>query len=312
MSRGPGVLQQRILGVLQLREEVPVGQLCWELAEEAKAIDDERIVGPIRSGELRPSFYSGFRRALNGLCATGSVVVSSRVLTEGNVALVYSYRTLRLEVLELRRLILPHLVRYAQDKGFNWEEVEERIVQNLDTATRLPQCQAKWATLETRLWHLGNDESLRYAVLPLIVRGSGYFGKSATSVHVPGSFAQQVKAAKDILPQDVIHELQDLYRLAFAQEDRQRVVSKGRFFAFADFGRNQKRVQLNDEALNWLVDEMPEVVKKLDGFVEGKPALEGEIDLADWVAARGHAFPQNLRALVDRRIFEEHEFARAS
>src|SRR5689334_16489630 len=118
MSRGPGAMQQRIKNRL-VHGQTSVSLLCWELAEEAGAVDIRDSVGAgIDSGVIRQSFYSGFLRALKGLGAKEEVAISSRILTSADVELVYPYKTLRLEVRELRKLVLPYLLRYGENKGF--------------------------------------------------------------------------------------------------------------------------------------------------------------------------------------------------
>jgi hypothetical protein len=313
MSRGAGAMQKRIKSKLA-NGETSVSELCWVLADEARAVEIGGSVGVgIDSGVIRPSFYSGFLRALKGLREKGEVVVSSRVLTSADVAAVYPYKTLRLEVRELRKLVLPHLVRYGDDKGFDREEVEGRILRELEGTQKLLKCQAMWARIESRLWQQGTEPSLRRVVVPLLVCGSGYFGGAGGDARAPGSLSQHLREVKTLLPEDLVDDLRALYRLAFDREDDRRVASKGRFFAFANFGRRQGGVELNEDVLHWLAREIPNVVMALNGFVEAKPTVEGEVDLmSDWVVVRGHTFPLLLRRLVDRRIFQEHEFVRAA
>lgn len=304
-------MQRRIKARVSLGE-ISVNQLCWHLAEDLGAVEVGASVGAgINSGAVRQSFYSGFLRALKGLAMKGEVVVSSRVLTIKDVAVVYPYKTLRLEVRELRTALLPHLVRYGDSKGFNQEEVEARIRTDMEGTDKLRHCRAMWARIESRLWEQGNGPLVRQIVLPLIVCGCGYFGAGGI-IQVSGSLLQHARAAKYILPEDVLEDLRALYRFAFDQDDNDRVASKGRFFAFADFGRHQGGVDLNDDVLRWLVDEVPDVVKALHGFVEEPPTREGPVDFTDWVPIRDHTFPLLLRRLVDRRIFEKHEFVRAA
>jgi hypothetical protein len=321
MSRGYGGLQQEILARLQdsaSRAEASLasaGRVCWDIAEAHGKVNVGAEIGTsgIRQGLLNTAHYKSFRRALAALERDAALVVTRRKLESfEEIAQHFQFKSKRLEIKELRRIIFAELAKHADEvRGvFQSTEVERRLVfaMHAQRPDDSAACRQEWASVERRLWALGDDADKRPLVLPLVQKGHAYFSGGRLSETVPQSLAALLRDCREILEPALVEDLRRIYVRAFPPSQKRQVITKGRLFELADFGRNHKKVTLNDDALKMILERLPQLVRSLPGFVEPPSRRDSGMAGKHWIIVSGWTFPPLLVQAVDRHIFEDVEF----
>lgn len=190
-----------------------VYEVLWKVA---------RKDGEIRRGEIRESYESSVKRALNDLVARGQAVrgASRRIGSLDALCRAYPYRTRREIVFEMRTRLLPLVKEYAA------EVPSRKAASDLEASTfwrysidKIEEFQMNWRAIDVSMRQLLSrvDVNDVNSIIDLLVRGRQLFDPSA-SVTSGRTFVEVSDVALPIVQrvdQSAAAELEHLARRMF-------------------------------------------------------------------------------------------------
>lgn len=171
MSRGPGRIQQAILGAVARHPGTSAAWLRWYVA---------RKLGRTTTEGLDRSFYSAFQRALSRLCATPRPRLKRTDRPYASVEEIvkhYPHVTLSSEVRSARQQLLPELAAIETGAKFSSSQSEAHALRRHATPdSRLVAVRA-WQSIERDILDaLGKGaENYAAALVDLLVKGRQLF-----------------------------------------------------------------------------------------------------------------------------------------
>lgn len=265
MSRGHGAVQQQILRQLRSGRVVPVNELQWLIAGHATDISD--------------AVANSFGRALRKLEGDDEVKIESRQLESfDEVVAVLPFRSRSLDVMRLRRRLLPHLSSFSSQRGGYGGADNERYVLEHTNELRWRneehwnEIERDWKSIEDGLYGLlPSKRAPHRLIVDIITRGKELFS-FATGVAHPAPLGPMLKelmaAYSTKKPPAVVRRAFEFYQRLVPRADRvaARVFSK--LLEIVNIARHGADT-IREEAAEYLLEVAPKIVRALPGHKDG-------------------------------------------
>jgi hypothetical protein len=316
MSKGPGRLQRLILDSFEGTESLQQNKLIWKLAENEDQIKITGKLGPdLEVGSIKDSFSKGIQRAINDLCSKKHLVQNQKKLLNLNqFARYYPYKTSRLEIISLRKRILPLIKEFVDRNGpvFGVGSAEIHGLQMLSESDRIQHKKAvnDWRIIEDKIISIVRDveEPLKTHFIALLMKGrqlllddrAGY-GKALIAI------MEELGEVDGLGPHELalLEQLNLFYRTHIRSLVRHNLM-KGQIYAVAGLSKGEKP-HLKTAFKEYLLRKDPSFIRGLPDHKDG--ALAGRVfavvGFGETVETR---FSGLLDKLIDRYAFSPFHF----
>lgn len=313
MSRGLGVFQKRLLAGLEKAGGTECQyKLQWKLAEdpEVGGVEETGYIGEgVRQGYLKQSFLNQFRKAIKSIPQIGTKSV--KITSLDQLYQWYPYKTSKLEILILRKLLLHLIVEESKEvwdgPRFNlvdnenfycdkllrempsdfsdmrkaWEPIEKDIIR-LDFAQMNYGENATWFELILRCNKLFLPNKFRHVII------NKSFQSIIAELRMPASSAEHSM-------HKLISKIDDFYDLYFPDETIAHLKIKNILYQAVSFP-NRGAGMLKDEIKRRLYGREKELIISLDGHKEP----EERYNWGRW----GHiTFSPHLDKIIEKHVF---------
>lgn len=305
MSSGPGILQQKILNLLGNSPSLFYNQLLWEIAFEREEIQGKSKLSPyIETGIIKKSFKENLRRSIESLENNLRISVEKRKLTDIDEAFRYfPYHTDRLEIHQLRKLMLPVLKEYITEENpqkFGNSKIEEAIILQIKKDPNFSLIKADWNKIEREIINILNHESqINDLWLRLLVRGRYLF--SSTSIKHSTSFVGLYNSLKKqnttSEENETLAHINDMVANTFDAHLWNLGKTKSIYYDMANMNQYVKD-HLKDDVKKYLLCKKRDIVASLPGH---KELPRG------WAAKRGITYSQYIDQILTRQILRNQK-----
>jgi len=280
MSSGPGILQNQILNALQPhRSYVFQNMVLWELAFARKEIAEERIISKdLKTGYIKKSFQENFRRAVKGLIKQKRVIVRKRKITDLSEALQnFTYFTSKIETHLLRKMLLPSVLEYINDRRFirrfGISKIEEELTKRF--AKRQKNLITRnWLTIERNIASILAECSQEKFELWLncMARGRYLFLNSRLKCGwaLVGICSEIKKNRRlSIFEKETLLEIEELIKSNFDRKEWEIGKLKSIYYSISNMSKRSKG-SLDDDVKKYLHEKHENLIKSLPGHKEPK------------------------------------------
>ncbi len=322
MSRGPGKIQKSILSYLENREQ-PVlrNKMLWELANHNRSITLKgNYCDSIGRGNIDSNFIKSFSRAILKLEDFEKIQISEEKFRNiEDVIQLYPYKTTKVEILQLRKNLLPYLKKYFSDSylppyggsRYSIAENEIHILQMIKSTEPnfYNKACAQWQKLENRIIlilpkHISSKKKLW---LNTLIRGRQLFlDKNIKSTYSFDSLCIELKDKIRKFSQNESNLAKKIIKfkdkiIPREVRDHHRLKSKLHTIVFLNGTSTPK---LKPEFKKYLLKEEPNIIKSMPKFFSNEDEKKGK---------RLHFhhqtnFDPTLDKLIDQYIFSNFEF----
>lgn len=315
MSKGPGKIQNSILDYLATQKEsVPENLLIWKLAEQAEVIKKKAFLDKTKflTGEIELSFYRSVNRALLALKKAGVIKRTGRKLeTFEELLQIYPFRTLKLEIQQLRQHILPMIEDYVGPSSpgqvaFKLQQIEKHLLENTWSPEQVTSATNHWTALKSLLMgEIGNFKSSeQQLLLQILMKGEELFlAKGQVKAEI--SLLQLVKiiaANSKFGGTNIKKELEKFYYTNFDQKKMRHAWVKSKLYAALGGFKSGSKPTMKTEFKKYLLDRDEMLITNLNGY---SPARRGRS--LDW-RETGEIFPPILDKVIERSVIKKFMF----
>lgn len=303
MSRGPGKLQDAILGMLRdpKQGKATIETTRWSLYEGM----GKPCLEP--GAKLPTAWNTSFQRAADTLAEHGHITITRRPLENFEECVEhYPGKTLFADKRALRCKFLPTLLEWIRDpKGIGPKygvEENERFHFKLLPEIIRKDIEIRWFRIEERLRPIyGNLQESPDNLLRLICKGSNLFRANNVEVRIALTHLIERACQERSLPEDLVDELRHLKNLFLPSHEAGILRLKSLIHEFAEVPRHGQ-CSLREETLEYLHAHQTEIVENMPGFRQ-----EASPRCISWQKTNCEYDPK-LKKLFDQTVFQKFEF----
>jgi len=313
MSKGFGKLQTDLISVIsENQNNILLNRLIWIIADKKKAIAKGNQITPdVVVGNIDQSFYKSIQRSIITL-EKDSHIKRTKIKVQDlqDVIDYYPYKTTRLEILSLRKILLPELVKYIDNNhkyDLSLYDIEKRQILLLKESdiTKYNNCISEWRTIQNLIIQLLNKKtSIQSELLTSIfIKGMELFVDRDASYKQ--SFEALVEkltksAVIDNTPESILVSRIKIFKdHYFKIEHINYSLTKGQLYNVAELG-GKGSASLKNNVKDYLLQSHESLIRNLPGHKDGKTIM----GLKNY----GVQYSPILNQLVDRHVLSPFIF----
>lgn len=313
MSSGPGILQRKILEHLKINNCIFYNQLLWEIAFERKEIEGEPpLSSHIEKGIIKKSFKENFRRSIQTLKEKEIINIEKRKLSDINEAFEYfPYHTERLEILQLRKALLPVVKEYIENEKpqkFGDSKIEEEIIAHIKKKPAYLALKTEWNKIEKEIIAILDPETpLHDTWIQILIRGRYLFASDSVSFNA--SFIRLYRLLKKNIDDtmnresEILAHIRTLIQNAFDNNMWKIGKAKSVYYDFANMKQFSKD-SLKDNIKKYLLDKSADIVTSLPGHKNEEYFSEGGIR---WHLPNDIRYSNYMDQIITRQILRNQK-----
>lgn len=317
MSLGPGKLQTTILENLQIKP-ISLNILLWKLAKKERKIDlNNSHSGIIEFGNINKAFHNNFLRAINSLKDNKRILVNAeKISTLEDLIKYYPYKTLSLEIKNLRMKLLPEIVNFIQNQRtfpFTNIEVEENSLTRLKTSDidAYKTLISNWLEIEDELkLVILSSRSFSYELIDIFNKGRALF-HPFSKISVNDTLGNLIKSIENSssVNKNIFTKLYQFYERYFINGKLEVNVFKNLMYSAVSVGKSHGSSNVTPALKKYLYEKERDLISSLPDHVTPPARNESRwFQMGDDTEIK---FSPLLDKIIDRHLFKDFKFLEA-